>query len=50
MSPLNIAFLKEVTKIYMKIDKQNHEQVKIKLNTIKRSSVFVWFSIFLKSK
>ena len=36
MSPLNVLFLKEVSKMSMKINKQNHEQVKIKLNTLKK--------------
>ena len=33
MRPLNMLFLKEVTKMYMKTNKHNYEQVKIKLNT-----------------
>ena len=37
VSPLNVFFLKEVTKMYTKVNKQNHKQVKIKLNTLKRS-------------
>ena len=36
--------------MYMKINKQIHEQVKIKLNTLKRISIFVKFSLLLKSK
>ena len=39
MSPLNVLFLKEV--IYMKINKQNHEQIRKKHNTFKRSSFFI---------
>ena len=38
------ALLKEVTNnvtMYTKINKQNHEQIKIKLCTLKRSSFFV---------
>ena len=36
MSPLNVFFLEEVNKTtYMNINKQNHEQIKIKFNTFR---------------
>ena len=42
MYTLNVLFLKEVKpKMYIKINKQNHGQIKVKLNTLKRSLFFL---------
>ena len=36
MTTLNVLFLKGVTKTYVKINKQNHELIKINHNTLKK--------------
>ena len=39
--PFKCALFESKPKIYMKINKQNHEQIKIKHNRLKGSSFFV---------
>ena len=41
MWPLNRLLREVKPKMYMKINKQNHEPAKVKLNTLKRSLFFV---------
>ena len=46
MTTLNVLFLKGVTKIYVKINKQNHELIKINHNTLKKVCSLFNFTTF----
>ena len=48
--PLNVLFLEEVTNKNHENQQANHEQIKIKLSTLKRSSFFVLCLVFTTFK